>query len=430
MPATTHPPLLRPGWIVYALFVLNPVFWLMGLGAFIWPMAALPLLIWVLLHPGLKRPPTVAAFAVYVAWSAFSLIRVDRLTRAISFGFRYAVFITALCLAYYVYNERRVSRATFIDWVAMLWIWAIIGGYLGLIFPYARLPFTPASLLLPQSITSDDFVTHLVRPRFAQVQNVFGVPIPRPTTLFAFTNEWGANVGLLTPFFVAATLYSNNTRRRRAGMFGLLIAIPPMILSVNRGLWLSMGAIVALVAVRSFVAGRTAPLKMLAFGIVVIGALLIATPVGDVVTGRLSESDAGARAGIYAEAWAGAKESPILGWGSPRPSVNPYSPPVGTHGHLWYTMFAHGLVALALYMAWMSWTMYRVIHRHDPVSIALASVVFVGALQMFFYNAFPSPLPIILIAIGLIYRDDRREAKVHSATNWSVAPRFDALRGI
>lgn len=409
MRAVSRPPLLFPGWIVYALFVLNPVFWLLGVGGFIWSMAAVPLVGWVLLHRHLKRPPNVALFGLYVLWATFTVVRVDRFTRLLSFGFRYTVYVTALCLAYYVYNERRVSRSTFIDWVAMFWVWAIIGGYLGLLFPRVRLNFTPASLLLPQSILSNDLVGNLVNPRLAQVQNLFGVAIPRPSALFAFTNDWGASVGLLTPFFIAATLYSTNPSRHRAGVIGLLIAVPPMILSLNRGLWLSVGAIFGVVAVRSFLAGRTAPLKLLAAGILAVAILLIATPIGEIVAGRLSESDAGARAGIYAEAWEGAKQSPILGWGGTRDSVNPFSPAVGTHGHLWFSMFAHGFVGLGLYLAWLIWAMYRVVHRHDPVSIALASVVFVGALQMLFYNAFPAPLPIILIAIGLLFRDDDRQ---------------------
>lgn len=429
MRAIGRPPLLRPGWIVYALFVLNPVFWLMGLGGFIWSMAALPLVGWALLRKNLERPPTVAIFAVYVIWATFTVVRLDRFTRVLTFGYRYAVYVTALSLAYYVYNERRVSRKTFIDWVAMFWVWAIIGGYLGLLFPRVRLRFTLVSLLLPQSISNDEYVGSLVRPRFAQIQNIFGVPIPRPTTLFAFTNDWGGTVGLLTPFFLAATLYSTNPRRHRAGVIGLLLAVPPIILSVNRGLWLSVATIFIVIAVRSFVAGRTAPLKLLAGGILVIAALLMATPIGGIVAGRLSESDAGARAGIYAEAWAGAKQSPILGWGGPRPSENPFSPSVGTHGHLWYAMFAHGFVGLGLYIAWLGWAMFQITRRNDPVSIALASVLFVGAFQMLFYNAFPSPLPIILVAIGLLYRNDDPYVSTEPTQSLSIAqPTGQSLR--
>ncbi len=410
MTALSRPPLLRSGWILYALFPLYPVWWLMGLSAFTWSVAALPLLIWLLLRRHIERPPAVALYAVYVLWAAFTILRVDTSGRLIIAMLRFAAYVTALLLAYYVYNERRVSRTTFVNWVALLWVWAIIGGYVGLLIPNGRLNFTPASLLLPRSLTSNDYIGNLVRPRFAQVQNLFGVPIPRPATLFPFTNEWGGNVGLLTPFFVAATLYSVEAWKRRAGVIGLIVAIPPMILSVNRGLWISVTAIFAIVAVRSYLVGRNGPLKFFAAAVAVVAVLVAVTPIGSIVAGRLSESDAGARAGIYSEAWEGAKASPIFGYGAPRPSSNPFSPAVGTHGHIWYAMFSHGLVGLALYLTWKAWALIRLYRRHDAVSIMLASVVLVGAIQMLFYNLLPVSIPILLVAIGLAFRDDEVRA--------------------
>lgn len=407
MRRSTRPPLLRPGWIVFALFALNPVWWLMGLGGFVWSMAAFPLLIWLLLRKHIVRPPAVALYAIYVGWAALSMIRLDKYTRFMTAGLRLAAYATALMLAYYVYNERRVSRATFVRWIGAFWVAAIAGGYLGLLLPNGRLNFTPASLLLPGAITSNDFVGNLVRPRFAQVQMFLGFPVARPSTLFGFTNEWGGNVGLLTPFFVAATLYSDNPRHRRWGVIGLVAALPPTLLSVNRGLWLSMGLILAIVAVRSFILGRTAPLKFFGGAVVVVIGLLMFTPIGSLVSGRLSESDASARQGIYREAWEGALRSPILGWGGPRPSTNPFSPAVGTHGHLWFAMFSHGFVGLGLYLAWMIWAMMSARVRRDPVSVMLATVIFVGFVQMFFYKMLPVSIAIILVAIGLLFRDDR-----------------------
>lgn len=409
MQSVSRPPLLPPGWIVFVLFVLYPVFWLLGVAEFIWALAALPLAVWTLTYRHLVRPPAVLLFAIYVAWAAFTVLRIDTLMRLLLFGMRYGVYLTSLGLAYYVYNERRVTRTKFINWIALLWVWAVIGGYLGLLFPRVRLNTTLASVLLPRSISNNEFVGVLVRPRFAQVQTYFGVEIPRPSALFAYTNEWGGNVGLLTPFFVAATLYSPTPWRRRAGVVGLLVSLPPVILSVNRGLWISVGTVLVVVAVRSLVAGRTAPLKLLAGAIVAIVVVMFFTPLGSIVSGRLEEPDAGARSRIYQEAWEGAKRSPVLGWGGPRPSRDPFAPAVGTHGHIWYSMFAHGLVGAALYVAWIGWAAIRVSVRRDVVSIMLASVVFVGAAQMLFYNMFSGSLPIILAAIGLVFRSDDRD---------------------
>ncbi len=422
MVAVGRPPRLRPGWIVYALFVLNPVFWLLGVGGFIWSLAVIPLGAWFVMRPEIRRPPAVVPYILYVMWAGFSVIRIDKATRLLAYGLRYTAYLTALGLAYYVYNERRVSRRQFVDWVAMFWVWAIAGGYLGLLVPNGRLSVTPASLVLPRAIAQNDFVGNLVRPRFAQVQNIFGVSIPRPSTLFAFTNEWGGAVGLLTPFFIAATLLSPDPRRRRLGVIGLVVGVPPMMLSVNRGLWISVSAILIVVAVRSFLVGRTAPMKLLAASIVLIAGLIAFTPIGAIVSGRLGESDANARAGIYQEAWQGALESPFLGYGGPRPSTNPFSPAVGTHGHIWTAMFSHGLVGLALYVAFIGWALYLVTWHRDSTSILLASVIWVAALQMFFYSMLPTALPIVLIALALVFRRDDEEA-LGQPSGWIEEPK-------
>jgi O-antigen ligase len=402
--AAGRPSLFQPGWIVYGLFTLYPLWWLLGFGGFVFSFAVLPLFVWIVSQRQIERPPTAGMFTVFVLWVGVTAVEIDRFTRLLSFGLRYGAYTTALLLAYYVYNERRVTRDRFVRWVSWLWVAAIVGGYLGILLPNQRLPFTLASVLLPGSISSNDFVGTLVRPGFAQVQNLFGIAIPRPKTLFAFTNEWGGNVGLLTPFFVAANLYSPVARHRRFGVVMLVIAIPPMVISVNRGLWISVALTFAVIAVRSYLQGRNTPMKILAVSIATIGVLLIATPMGEVVGGRLSESDAGARAGIYQEAWDGALASPILGYGGPRPSINPFSPAVGTHGQFWFVMFSHGLVGLALYVSWVFTSMVRALRPRDPVSMMLACVVIVGGVQMFFYSLLPVSLPIILTAIGLMFR--------------------------
>jgi O-antigen ligase len=430
--ARRRPPLLPPGWIVFALFAYYPLIWAAGIGGLVWGAASLPLLVWLLLRRDIRRPPTIALFILYVGFATFSVVRLDTFSRLAVFGIRHAVYVTAICLAYYVYNERRVTRTRFIDWVSLLWVYAIVGGYLGLLFPNFRLNNTPASLVLPESVASDPFLESLVRPRLAQVQELFGTQIPRPATLFSFTNEWGGNVGLLTPFFIAATIASTDPSRRRLGVIGLLVALPPMILSVNRGLWISLAAILVTVAVRGFIAGQTGAIKALGATVVVLAGLVVATPIGEVVSGRLSDSSTSTRSGIYAEAWRGALESPIIGWGGPRPSVNPFSPAVGTHGHLWFAMFSHGLIGLALFMAWLGLAIYRGWLHSDPVSILLTSVLVVALLQTVFYNFFPSPLPIILIAAGLLFRPDDRPgiAIVESATTRSrPAPRQTAGAG-
>jgi hypothetical protein len=402
-----RPPLLPPGWIVFALYTMYPLWWALGFGAFVWSLAFIPLWFWILQHRGVTRPPMTGLFVLYMGWALITIVRLDRFTRVITFAFRYSAYLTALGLAIYVYNERRVSREQFVRWIAWFWVAAIVGGYLSFVIPNAHISPSVASKLLPQSITSNDYVSNLVNPGFAQVQNLFGIAVPRPSTLFPFTNEWGGNVGLLTPFFVASFLYSSVRRERQFGAAMLAVAVPPMIISVNRGLWISVAIIFGIIAFRSFKQGHTFALKLLVGAIILVGFLLIATPLGQVVGGRLGDNDASTREGIYGEAWRGALESPILGWGGPRPSENPFSPSIGTHGHFWLVLFAHGFVGLALYVSWVVMTITKSLSRRDPLSMMLACVIIVGGVQMFFYNLLPTSIPIILTAIGLISRNDQ-----------------------
>lgn len=407
-----RPALLRPGWIVIAVYTLNPLWWLMGFGGFTWSLAVVPLWTWILLRRQIAWLPTLNLFVIYIGWALLTVVRLDRFTRFLSFGFRYTAYLTALGLALYVFNERRVTRTQFIRWVSWLWVAAILGGYISFVLPNATIHTTVASVVLPSSITTNDFVGNLVHPGFAQVQTFLGFPVPRPKTLFPFTNEWGGNVGLLTPFFVASFLYSAKRRDRQFGLIMCLVAVPPMIVSLNRGLWLSLALTAFVVAYLSFLQGRTAPLKALVGGVVVLAVLVIVTPLRDVVSSRLSESDASTREGLYGEAWAGVLQSPILGWGGPRPSENPYSPSIGTHGHFWLVMFSHGFVGLGLYLAWVASTIKTAIKPRDQVSILLACVVIVGGAQMFFYNLLPISIPIVMTAFGLLCRPPDDESGI------------------
>jgi polysaccharide biosynthesis protein PslJ len=402
--ATSLPPLFRPGWIVAAVFMFNPLWWVLGFGDFAWCFAAVPLWIWIIQHRNLKLPPTTGLFVLYVVWALVTVIKIDRFTRVLSFGFRYTAYLTALGLAIYVYNERRITRARFIRWVAWFWVAAVIGGYIGLILPNARLNTTVASVLLPKSVSKNDFVGNLVRPGFAQVQNLFGVAIPRPKTLFSFTNEWGGNLGLLTPFFISSFLFMGTRKERKFGVIMMIVAIPPMVISVNRGLWLSLIIMGSLTASRDFLQGRTKALKYLTGTVILVTVLLALTPLGTIIGGRLSESDASAREGIYGEAWRGAVESPIFGFGGPRPSENPFSPPIGTHGQVWLVMFSHGFVGLAMYGAWAFAIIWRCWQVRDRVSMLLSTVTVIAVLQAFIYNLLPTSIPIILTAVGLVMR--------------------------
>ena len=408
----THRPILNPGWMVFALFTLNPLWWALGFGDLSWCIAVIPLWLWVLTRRNFTVPPSVGLFITFIVWCLITVIRLDKASRLIAFTFRTTALLTAAGLAIYVYNERRVTREKFADWMAWFWIAAMIGGYLGLIFPKGHIPITLASIVLPKSIASNDLVINMIKPGFAQQQDQFGLKLVRPKTLFPFTNEWGGNLGLLTPFFVVSWVMSPDRRRKILGITGMVVALVPIIKSANRGLWISLVLFAVIYAVRAVFSGRPAVLVVMVIGGLALAVLIMATPLRKSLVDRLTEErSTDARAGIYQEAIAGAKESPVFGNGGPRPSKNPYSPPIGTHGQFFMVMYAHGFVGLGFYVSWAVASIGAAVKRVDRFSIVMCSTVMIGAAQMFFYNLLPTSLPIILVAVGLACRPPDRTSR-------------------
>lgn len=415
--------LLPPDWPVLGLFTMLPLWWVLGFGDFIWPLAAFPLGLWFLRRRRLVMPGTIAVYTIFVGWVLLSGTQIDRFTRYGPFTMRLLTYVTAGLLLVWAFNERRVTRERVIDLVSWLWIFAIIGGYLGLLFPRVELGTTLASALLPRSLANNDFLRSSVHPGFAQVQDFLGFAVYRPKTLFAFSNSWGGNVALLTPFFVRAWLMSKSVVKRRWGLALVPFGLVPMVLSVNRGLWLSLTVYAAYVVLRT--APRSGVVALRTAVVVVVGvAVVLVTPLGGIVNARLGgESGDSSRATIYREAYEGAERRPFLGYGGPRPSTRATAPPIGTHGQFWLVMYSQGFVGLALYLAWLLAALALAIRRKDTTSIHLSAVVLMSAVQMLFYNLLPVSLPLIAVALGLCLRGPDPVGAVAPAASQRTRPR-------
>jgi hypothetical protein len=79
-------------------------------------------------------------------------------------------------------------------------------------------------------------------------------------------------------------------------------------------------------------------------------------------------------------------------------------PPVGTHGMLWYLMFVHGFVGLALFLTWLGGEVLRSgrVRTTDGWWTHLALVI--GLVQVPFYGLLPQVV-LFGIAAGLSHRE-------------------------
>ena len=115
----------------------------------------------------------------------------------------------------------------------------LAGGWLGVLMPNGGFTSPMESAAAVEPGVDNTFVHDLIHPAFAQVQDFLGYPLGRPKAPFVYTNDWGAVYALLCPLFFAVWL--QNPRRRLKGYAILGVSLVPVFLSLNRGLWLSLG---------------------------------------------------------------------------------------------------------------------------------------------------------------------------------------------
>ena len=229
-------------WPLTVLFVAFPVWWVLGVSAFTWIIVAIPVLGSLIWHRRGRVPLAFLLWMAFVSWVLLSGVQLHSLTQIITFSYRLALYATAGVLFVYTYN---LPRSTALDTkilriLTAFWIIVVVGGYAGILV--GAHTFTPPfARILPHGLRSQPFVSELVQPVFAEVQTFLGFPVPRPAAPFAYSNYWGGNMAVLTPVAIAAAIAAGRGTRRKV-IVGILIAsIVPMVISLNRGMFISLG---------------------------------------------------------------------------------------------------------------------------------------------------------------------------------------------
>jgi polysaccharide biosynthesis protein PslJ len=394
------------GWPVYVLFAGFPLWWVLGLGALIWPIMAVPMLFALLLRGRLRAP---RGFGLWLGFLAFMLLSAATLTvstRVIAFTFRALLYLAATVVFLYVFNAsrrdlplRRLAAA-----VTVVWCLVVVGGYLGVLMPHGSIS-TPTERLMPQSLLSNDFVRDLVHPKFAQV-NEQGRFSSRPQAPFTYANEWGSNFALLLPFVIIGMATARSNLPRMLLTLVLAASLVPAFLTLNRGLWVSLGFGLLYAAGRYALRGRVRAVMAVVLLLALAGVVATALPVSEeLASGAKAESNR-TRLSLYGETVSRTLQSPLVGYGAPQPSTtSQYSPDVGTQGQLWMVMYSHGIPATVLFVLWFvvaAWHSRRAVSGTELWAHVLLVVAIV---QLPFYGMLPMELFIIMIAVALAHRE-------------------------
>jgi hypothetical protein len=387
------------------------VWWALGVAVLAWFVMAIFAAAWLWGRRSVVAPPGLGVWALFLGWMLLSATQLAAADDLRSFSLRAAAYVSAGVYFVYVYNlpPRHGRRLE----IALLTFFAFVIGA-GLIAMAVSVTdfVTLMERLLPESIASAPFVRQMVHGQISQVHTFLGFPVTRPAAPFAFTNEWGAVVGILAPVALHAARATTRGWRRTAATLLLAAALVPAVYSLNRGLWLSLAAGVVYVAARLALHGRTRPLmNVFAVGTVIL-VLVIATPLGSLAARRL---DAGhsdeRRTDLVTQSLRGIAAAPVLGHGGPR--IDPESPdraPIGTHGQIWLVGFSHGVPGIVLYVGTLTTILVKS-RRSGPETLAFwaNAAVFVALFQVPFYSHVPVQIQLIMLLGAVALRRPVRE---------------------
>ena len=370
------------------MFVLFPLWWFLGPGDMAWIPFGMVMALYMWRRGGIEAPRSFALWLIFLLLMVASVIGIDTMGRLLGFVYRTAQYATFAIVFLYVYNAReRLTMRYVVGVLTVFWMWTVIGGYASAAFPEFSFD-TLMSYVLPHGLLSNELVGEMATRRLTQYNPDSWFDLdPRPSAPFLYTNSWGNVYSMLLP--VAICYIRIAWGARRVIFVALLVpaSLVPAVLTSNRGMFLGLGVALGFIVVmavlgrqRRLLSGLLAVVLLLAGGAVALGAL-------DRIEERTEVSTtAEHRADLYEETIERTLDSPMFGYGAPRPSEYEGYPSAGTQGQIWTVMFSHGLPALFFFLAWLGWSLLTTLQVRDPQRIVLSSVLLVVLVESAYYG--------------------------------------------
>ncbi|GIE98564.1 O-antigen ligase family protein [Paractinoplanes rishiriensis] len=398
-------PAALPWWPLALAFGGTPLLWLTGGFYLGWPLLGLVLAVLLLARDGRTQLPAgTGLWLVFCALVTLSFSRLGGGGEALVAVLRLAFYLTAFLIGLYVYTALREGQS----WervfrpLCLFWLGIVALGWFGVVAPRLS-AVSPLEVVLPGGLTSSSFINDLVHLRTAEFNDRSLTPVYRPAAPFAYTNTWGSTWALLVPC-VAAYLFSVRAGRLRPVLLAsLVLSLPPAFLTLNRGMFVSLGAGLAVLALRGVVRRQFKVLAALVAGAALVGLTTVVIPVGRLIADRTSSSDTTVdRLGLYQQALLLAREAPLLGYGGPVDlDTTTAAAPVGTQGQFWQVLVSHGIPALVVFLGWFLVVARRSGRAVSPAGQWLATVPVIAAVQVPFYGLTFHNLSVLWYAAGL-----------------------------
>ena len=413
----TRHALRRPGhslpehWRPYLIFGALPVWWLLGLAFFQWPLIVFPM-VYPLARLGrhIRAPRRFGIWLLFIAWTLVSATELRSGSRALAFVWRDPFYLAATVLFLVIYNssERRLPTRAVVNGIAGYWVAIVAFGWLGVLFPTVALN-SPAQHLFPGSMLHNTYFYAHTHLQLAQVQHFLGFREGRPQALFAYTNAWGSTFAMTTPFAIGAIGATRNVLWRRLLKLTMAASLVPAVFSLDRGMWLSLGIGLVYAAFRLGARRESRGALRIVVVIAVLGLVVAVSPLGTLVSGRFSHKTGDtSRLARDVAAQAQVAANPIVGYGSPNQAVatTHTQKSVGTESEVFLLLYSHGVPGLFLMATWLAYLVFRSGRVRDGdtrLHFWIHTALLVACVQAPYYEL-TERMPIMFAAAALLTR--------------------------
>ncbi|MFJ6197535.1 O-antigen ligase family protein [Micromonospora sp. NPDC092111] len=393
-----------PLWPLYAMFGLMPLWWLLGGLQLCWPLFGLLLAAFLVTRGRVSLPTGATWWLALIAVVVVSATRMDRASGLFMYSLRLGFLGTAFVVYVYVYNAAREGAR----WQRLLgalgcyWLGMVALGWIGVFKPTFAIT-TPVEVLLPDGMAGNRGIRALVHSH-ATEYNVLGrTPYYRTAAPYPYTNNWGTGFAVLLPCVIAYLTSARTGALRVALLVSLPLALVPAFLTLNRGMFIGVGAGLVYLGLRALVRGDLRLIVSIgAVGVLAWAATLV-IPVGDLISHRVENTDSTTdRADLYAQTVDAVLRSPLLGYGGPRlVDTTQAAEPLGTQGQLWLMAYSYGIPALLIFVGFFVLTARRTAAAVSAPGRWLSVVPVVALVITPFYGFTDINLSLMLFAVGL-----------------------------
>jgi polysaccharide biosynthesis protein PslJ len=397
-------PARLPLWPLTLMFALAPVWWVLGAWYLAWPLFGLLLCALLLLRGAVALPTGAAVWLVFLGLVLASATRIDRVTAYLTFGLRVGHMFTAFMVFLYVYNLARdgVSWRALARPMCLFWLALVALGWAGVLAPRFTAA-SPVEMLLPGSIAGERFIRSLTHLHLTEFNALGRQPIFRPAAPYPYTNNFGTAFAVLVPFLFAYLASVRRGALRVAVLLSLPLSLVPAFLTLNRGMFVGLGAGLAYLAMRALARGQVRVVAA-AVGLVLLGWLVtFVVPVDRLIADRTSRtSSTSDRVDLYVQTWNAVLRSPVLGFGASNSvDTTAAAEPLGTQGQFWQVMYSYGIPALLCFVLVLVLVARRLAAAVSPAGLCLGTVPVVALVIMPFYGYTDPNMAVMFFAIAL-----------------------------